>query len=59
LGVRFLFPHFPAEFEIPDDWWIEAGMSDFACQSEAYNGCPPEITAMAFAVLKAFSTPFS
>ncbi len=27
--MRFSYPRFPAEFEIPDDWWAVAGMLDF------------------------------
>jgi hypothetical protein len=35
--MRFSYPLFPAEFEIPDDWWSEAGMSGFTPSSEAYR----------------------
>jgi hypothetical protein len=36
--MRFAFPRYPAEFEIPDDWWIEAGMSQFVPQQrQAYR----------------------
>jgi hypothetical protein len=47
--MRFDFPHFPAEFEIPDDWWMEAGMRDFACQSVAYKSTtedPADLVAL-------------
>ena len=27
--MHFLLPMFPAEFELPDDWWAEAGMTGF------------------------------
>jgi hypothetical protein len=37
LCMRFAFPRFPAEFEIPDEWWTEAGMSDFTPHSSAYR----------------------
>lgn len=35
--MRFPFPYFPAEFEIPDDWWHEAGMKGFTPSSSAYR----------------------
>ena len=34
--MRFLFPLLPAEFEIPDEWWIEAGMAGFTPSAPAY-----------------------
>jgi hypothetical protein len=27
--MRFSFPRFPGEFEIPNEWWEEAGMRNF------------------------------
>jgi hypothetical protein len=44
--MRFDFPHFPAEFEIPDDWWIEAGMPDFARESGAYKSTTADLFAL-------------
>jgi hypothetical protein len=35
--VRFSFPHFPAEFDIPDDWWLEAGMLGFDPLDSTYK----------------------
>ena len=35
--MRFAFPLLPAEFEIPDDWWIEAGMSNFTPDTLTYR----------------------
>ena len=35
--MRFSFPCFPAEFEIPDEWWAQAGMAGFTPSSEAYH----------------------
>jgi hypothetical protein len=32
----------PAEFEIPDDWWAAAGMSDFTSLRSAYNSARGE-----------------
>lgn len=35
--MRFPFPCFPAEFEIPDEWWQESGMVGFRPSSQAYR----------------------
>src|SRR5271167_710684 len=35
--MRFVYPLFPAEFEIPDDWWNEAGMRGFTPSCAAYR----------------------
>ena len=35
--MRFAFPRFPAEFEIPDDWWHEAGMRGFVRRRSFYR----------------------
>lgn len=35
--MRFRFPLLPAEFEIPDEWWEEAGMTKFSCTRPAYR----------------------
>ena len=37
LAMRFAYPCFPAEFEIPDAWWIEAGMLGFMPKSNGYR----------------------
>ena len=34
--MRFAYPNLPAEFEIPDDWWTEAGMTGFAPSARSY-----------------------
>lgn len=34
--MRCLVPGTPMEFEVPDEWWIEAGMRDFSPISEHY-----------------------
>jgi hypothetical protein len=44
--MRFLFPRFPAQFEIPDDWWIEAGMSQFVPQQRQAYRSPTETVAL-------------
>lgn len=38
--MRFPFPCFPAEFDIPDEWWREAGMFGFRPSSSAYRSAP-------------------
>jgi hypothetical protein len=38
--MRFLFPRFPAEFQIPDEWWTEAGMTGFTPSTSAYRSTP-------------------
>ena len=35
--MRFPFPLLPAEFEIPDEWWTEAGMTGFKPSGSAYR----------------------
>jgi hypothetical protein len=35
--MRFTFPLLPAEFEIPDEWWSEAGMHGFVLSGPAYR----------------------
>jgi hypothetical protein len=35
--MRFRPPVLPAEFEIPDAWWAEAGMVGFAPKDRAYR----------------------
>jgi hypothetical protein len=39
--MRFPYPRFPAEFEIPDDWWAEAGMRGFAPTTTSYLSTDP------------------
>jgi hypothetical protein len=35
--MRFSFPRFPAEFEIPDEWWSESGMDGFTPSNRGYR----------------------
>lgn len=35
--MRFPMPHFPCEFEIPDDWLSEASALSFAASRPAYR----------------------
>jgi hypothetical protein len=44
--MRFAFPRFPAEFEIPDAWWAAAGMSGFTCEGSAYRSSTGEVFAL-------------
>ena len=44
--MRFPFPRFPAEFEIPDAWWIEAGMPGFTRQGSAYRSSSVDMAAL-------------
>ena len=40
------FPRFPAEFEIPDDWWVEAGMAEFVRHTQAYRSTTADLVAL-------------
>jgi hypothetical protein len=44
--LRFAFPRFPAEFEIPDAWLTEAGMSGFARRGWAYRSSTAEVVPL-------------
>ena len=35
-AMGFDYPHLPAQFEIPDDWWEESGMPSFQKSGAAY-----------------------
>ena len=35
--MRFFFPLLPAEFEVPDEWWSEAGMVGFTPRARSYR----------------------
>lgn len=35
--MRFPMPNFPCEFELPDEWWAEAGMVGFQPTTRAYH----------------------
>jgi hypothetical protein len=35
--MRAPMPNFPCSFEIPDEWWIESGMTTFTAQGRAYR----------------------
>jgi hypothetical protein len=44
--MRFSFPRFPAEFEIPDPWWIEAGMPGFTRRGSAYRSSATDVLVL-------------
>jgi hypothetical protein len=44
--MRFAFPRHPAEFEIPDEWWSEAGMPGFRPLGSAYNSADGELVQL-------------
>jgi hypothetical protein len=35
--LRFPMPNFPCDFELPDEWWAEAGMVGFHPTTQAYR----------------------
>jgi hypothetical protein len=41
--MRFRFPLLPAEFEIPDSWWADAGMTAFCPGAPTYRSTPDAI----------------
>ena len=45
-SCEFPFPRFPAEFEIPDDWWVEAGMAEFVRRTPAYRSTTANLVAL-------------
>jgi hypothetical protein len=51
--MRFPMPHFPSEFEIPDDWLSEAGLAGF----EPYDSAYRSTTAVSFVPLTQVEPP--
>jgi hypothetical protein len=46
--MRFTLPEQQGSFEIPDEWWIEAGMPGFTPTSPAYHATPdPDVVLVA------------
>lgn len=41
--MRFRFPLLPGEFDIPDEWWAEAGTDKFSCTQAAYRSAPTAV----------------
>ena len=37
--MRFLMPHFPTDFELPDEWLADAGIVGFTPANVSYR-CP-------------------
>lgn len=52
--MRFHFPLLPAEFEIPNSWWIEAGMTAFRTNESGYRSTPDA----ALVLLRTVEPPF-
>lgn len=44
--MRFSFPRFPAEFEIPDALWVDAGMSGFKPSRPAFRSTGADLVAL-------------
>jgi hypothetical protein len=44
--MRFSFPRLPAEFEIPDEWLAEAGMTGFRPPAPTYRSTDPGVRAI-------------
>ena len=44
--MRFPFPRLPGEFEIPDEWLTEAGMTGFTPSASAYPSTDPAARAI-------------
>ena len=44
--MRFPMPNFPCEFEILDEWWIEAGMPSFTRHRPAYRSTTTNIVGL-------------
>jgi hypothetical protein len=53
--MRFALPLLPAEFEIPDDWWTEAGMAGFKPTEQTYRSTDEATDAIA---LRDIEPPF-
>jgi hypothetical protein len=41
--MRFAMPHYPCEFEIPDDWLAETGAIGFEPPTSAYHSTPAAV----------------
>jgi hypothetical protein len=52
--VRFAMPNYPCDFELPDEWWSEAGMQNWAPPGVAYNST----AAVRFVPLDQVQPPF-
>jgi hypothetical protein len=54
LAVRFAMPNYPCDFELPDEWWSEAGMQDWVPPGIAYKST----AAVSFVPLGHVQPPF-
>jgi hypothetical protein len=52
--MRFDMPNYPCEFELPDEWWAEAGMAEWVRSGSAYCSS----TAIRFVPLNKIQPPF-
>jgi hypothetical protein len=55
--MRFRFPLLPAEFEIPDVWWTEAGMTTFRPLATGYRSTPDALAVPLREVEPPFRNP--
>jgi hypothetical protein len=55
--MRFRFPRLPAEFEIPDALWIEAGMTTFRPLATSYRSTPDAVAVPLREVEPPFRNP--
>jgi hypothetical protein len=55
--MRFCFPLLPAEFEIPDRWWSEAGMTIFCASETSYRSSPDALLVSLWTVEPPFRNP--
>jgi hypothetical protein len=50
--MLFAYPRFPAQFEIPDDWWADAGMVGFTPSKPFYRTATPECRLVSLVEIK-------
>jgi hypothetical protein len=50
--MLFAYPGFPAQFEIPDSWWREAGMINFTPSGPFYRTATPECYIVSLVEIK-------
>ncbi|WP_028229668.1 hypothetical protein [Paraburkholderia ferrariae] len=55
--MRFRFPLLPAEFEIPDAWWADAGMAAFRPGASSYRSTPDALLVPLQAIEPPFRNP--
>jgi hypothetical protein len=55
--MRFHLPLLPAEFEIPDSWWNDAGMTTFHPRAPSYHSTPDAIAVARRQIEPPFRNP--